>query len=259
MIEEAISKIAEMALQGMEVSEVAIQDRESQWFYDPKAGLISKPLPVPARGHKVLTFSSLKEAVEKYKDLEGAAAWVSLNAIAVVLDDADKSRREDRLFMELSPSSVFNTLNGLQQRAQIDQKDLVRMLRTDLRFTDMDVELRSLVERVKFTTNETTEGTLKHGSDSLGLSVHAEAAGTGGLPEEVEIKFHAYPSLHEELEDTDLLVVKCVFEVFPRERYFRLAPLPGEMERARWQAVVAIQGYLRDTLPDDVSVFAGTL
>lgn len=199
--------------------------------------------PPSPRDHKFSTLASLI----KY---EAETMWVAPHQVVAILDD----KCQERATLPLLLSPIFATLESIASK-RLEQKGLIDCLRIQFAGAGVNPETFELaIRKVKFLTEDEQAGDLTpNKSDAMGRSIRAQVQAADELPDAIDFTFRAYPSM----DILQTVKVSCAVNVNLKERYFQLIPLPGEIDRAKADAVESVRATLADRLPD-VGVFCGT-
>ena len=143
------------------------------------------------RRHKVADLDSLVAAVSRFgnktDDGPESTLWIADSGISFLVDDSD---RRDRVSMPLSMSTARAAIVKSIINQNVAQKQLVWLLRTDLRFAITKEELLDKVKSIKWSRNSDGESQVDLlGKESLRNDTVSRIEGTGELPEQVTASF----------------------------------------------------------------------
>lgn len=258
MISDALQFLNEQSKQARRVIDTKLGDKRNA-LLDIGGNVVPHPLPVPRLGATVRTVESLAAALKHYDDNETTIAiWVSLDRVVAVFHDVLEDYRDDRITLPLHPSPVFGTLRTMEKNTY-EQQQLLQVLRHDLKPTTITPEGFDLaVSALKFSTVDDEEGKFTaNKSDSMGRSIRAEVEGNLDRFQTVNVAFLPYPALIDEVPEE--VSVGCGVNLLVRDRRIRVAPYPGELEKAETTAVDLVRKAIEDALPSYKGrVFCGT-
>lgn len=251
MIDDAISKIADMQHAATRLSKLDISDERTA-FYDQRGDVLGVPRPVPARKHTVLTVESFAAAVGRYG--KEATAWCVLNGVVCVLSDSDDAHRCDTVRLPITPSDCFAVL---ERQGWVKQATLVDTLRHSLAAAAIDPEnTLPLLRNLKFATQTEQTGEFTNSTAKMGKSVASQVTGESDLPDTVSVEFHPFPSLADEIDVA--VVVFCTLFTNPADGLLKLEPRQGELEKARTNATRALRDTIAKAVDGKADVFVGT-
>ena len=225
MIKEALQYLTQLARDSNALLKIDSEPSDVYFQRAPDGTLHRRTADPPPRASRVHSLQSFIAAVKAYvMDDTLASVWVSSSSVVAVLDD---ETRRDRITFPVTLTRTVKTLKRLEDNpTDLTQAALIRLFRVDLASTLEDSALLDAVRSVKFTKNESGESTMQHGMASLGRSVQAELAGTGGIPGAVTLSIRIF----EEVDCTGKII--CAIEIDVEKQCFRLLPIPGQLPEA---------------------------
>ena len=111
------------------------------------------------------------------------------------------------------------------------------MLRTSFA-NAVSEETIKLFTRVRAKSNADGAITLAVGKGGMSREVIAEVTGTAAIPEEIIFRVQVFDIREQE---TVRVPVRCALDVDEESAQFRLIPIAGELQRARWSAMSFIR------------------
>jgi hypothetical protein len=242
MISEAIKTLQQMSDEQKRLRHLPELTNSYYHYFDDGKGEIVAHVRLPRdRNHEVGDLSSLVDAIERYSS-DCSSCWVSMDAVRVVLDDDEI--RCDSINLPLQPHEAFAVLEGkawLEQRAMVD---LVRHNLADCTLSP-DWTLDAL-RTMTFRAGHEQTGRHSDHAASLGKSITAEVTGTDKLPKTVQVEFHPFPSLSDELDVA--VTVHCTLFTDAVSCLIQLAPQPGQIDQAKRTALLGLKKLLDTSL-----------
>lgn len=184
----------------------------------------SSPRP---RAHKLATVAEVLDFVERKGTEQGSVIWYDRDYVTVIVDD---STRRDHAQVNLTFTPQFAMLLSLEKRRAFKQKDFVRLLRVELAGTQQDSRLLDWVRSVRFTSQGTAAGQVRHGRESMGRDL--DAAVTSELADECPEEITLLVRVYDDPVMTTRSKVVCAVEIEPASEEFSLTPLPLELHNA---------------------------
>src|SRR5262249_167570 len=108
----------------------------------------------------------------------------------------------------------------------MDQAAFVRLLRITLRSCVDNGNLLAALRSVQFHVNQDSKVTLKHGQDTMGRNIDAQAMTEAGIPEDLVFGVRVFDAM------PIAAAIACAIEIFPQDQKFKLPPFPLEVFRA---------------------------
>lgn len=249
MLTDALKWLGDTITTGKSAKVLDLKDPRTS--YVDQGGMLNKfPVPPSLRSHKVESVDDLADAAEKWSG--DNTVWIGADAVRLVLNDAD---RRDVVTLPLVKSPQFTTLEKLAATPQLDQQQVIRLLRVNLPGIERRLELLSIIRKIKFRQSTSGEDDIQHGKESLGRAIEAQVTGSGDIPETVIVTGPIYCNPGEREQS---YAVGLDLEILPTEQKFRLCPLPDELDRATRDALQSIRERLNEALPDGTAIFFGT-
>lgn len=241
MIEEAIQKICDLAVEANEPKEFHPQAEPPHVYFiqDKEGDFVRHDAEPMVRNHKALSIEALVDFAKIHKD-EGAPVviWYSRNGVFAILNDAS---RRDRIALDLSYSEQFNYIKT--PAPQLNQKQMLIAFRIQLAdCLGMHPSLIDMLRKVDWKRVEESSGEVRQGKVSLGKKLEANLSNLPGLPEEVTLDmpiFHGYSWRAQ---------IRCAFEADAETISFCLRPLAGQLEAGIRQGEFSLLTTLDETL-----------
>ena len=270
MIKEALQYLTDLARKGYEPHILEAKQEADDRYYLVENGtaelLTARPSP---RRHAFYSLGAFVDAVNVYEaDLrvptERVAVFAGRGKITAILND--DSDRRDRLKMVLPYTIAFaklaflaeaRSLSGIVDvsRGHLSQRNFLNMLRIVFAgCVDADVvaSFRNLSQRVE----NQADGTVGHGSESMGRRILAEVLNEGNtLPEEIKITTPVY----ENWGLNEPAFITCAVDIDPHELTIAMIPQGGQLEDAIRTADESVINYITGHAAKDVQVFMGAV
>lgn len=213
-----------------------------------KGELIDRTVPPDLRNHTVESVADLASAAKRWKP--DPAIWIDGKQIVLIPDDQD---RRDRVTLPLKQSAVFSCVKKLAEQPKMDQQQLIRLLRHELRNAVNIATILTAVRKIKFRSLTQGHADIQHGNESLGRQIESEVVGADAIPEGLTVPTNVFSNPGE----IDLVFpVTLSLEIDVSAQKFLLKPMPDEIERVEDQALADIRERIEDGLPG-VPVFFG--
>ena len=250
MIKEALESLGKTFQAAASARVLNIPGNDGRKCYvDQNGTLTVYDVPPPLRAHHVNSVDDLIAAARKWNT--GPVVWISGEAIVLVPDDAD---RRDRITLKLVKSAAFAKLCSLASEPELNQAELVRLLRVDLVGAVNRVGLLAAVRQIRFRQSTAGESTIQHGNESLGRTIESQVSGASEIPETVLVSCSVFSNPGEREKR---LTIACDLEIITAESAFRFHPLPDELERVKDEALADIRETIGEAL-GNVAVFFGS-
>lgn len=248
MIEEAIDKIAELAISGYRQELVrpdglALRSDQAIWYPGDGERPLVFSTELRARDIVCQSIGGVFEAA-RYLAKEGAITIaIDTGGIGVYLREREPVSTRALLQFNHTPAWRFACAGGV-----LTQKTLVRMLRQHFSGRISPSSLLQLVRSIRFAQSTEGGSEVKVGSESLGRSVlsRVTGAGDGEWPEEVFLSCQMYEDVPESALEPARL--RMYFDVDVEKQAFILEPMAGEVSAAQGQAVTWMAGWLGERL-----------
>lgn len=215
--------------------------------------LIEKDVPADLRAHSVDSVADIVAAAQRWKTKN--IIFISGREVVLVLDDDD---RRETVTMDLKQTALFETLAKLNESPKMDQTQLIRLLRRDLRKATEAEKILPLVRNIKFKQHTEGSSFVQHGSESLGRTIENEVLGIdkdNPLPSLIVVNTSVYQNPGEEVFS---LGIGLDLEILTTEQKFVLKPMPGDLEAAIEGAKGSIRKRLVEQLKE-AGIFFGSL
>lgn len=221
---------------------------------------VSFEVLIPNAGHRDQRVLRLDQVPEVVRLLQGdrfaekPAVWFTEDAVIVIHDDVDGSRRLDRTSLKLVRTPEYSRLLKLGE-TDLTQKQLVGLLRITLAdcATESSQRLLEVSKVLNSKVSQTSHGTIIKGRESLGRDIDAEImSDVGELPDEVTFAVRLYDD--PKLEQRQQIV--CAVEWDPQATSCQIIPQPASLRDARDALLDVLGSYLAAEC--DCPIFHGT-
>lgn len=243
MLSEGLTKLGSLVEAALKPIEVENSDEFSTTYFVPQTREFKRiEYPPPDIRDCVDTIDDFIAILKHHKADDKSNVFLGLSkSVAILNDDMEEGYRKQRLFLRLSPSTVFGAFADAQ--APKNQKDFLRKIRTDLAVCDFDCDLKSAIETIKWRQSEDSETTHTNQTDGMGRSVRAEVQGMKSpIPETVKLSFYPFP-----LESSiGSVQIECELIVDHAEKKFFLIPHPHSLDLAKRDALISLQTFLAE-------------
>lgn len=217
-------------------------------YVDQAGTLVPLDIPPGNRGHKVDAVDDLIAAAQKWNT--SPVVWINGESVVLVTNDAD---RRDSVTLPLVKSHQFATLIRLVKDPELDQTEMIRLLRIDLAGAAGRAELLAAIRKLKWRTAVSGDANIQHGNESMGKMIENEVTGGGSIPESVLVTCPVYQN-HGERDNS--FGILCDLEIVASDQAFRFKPIPDEIERVTEAALAGIRDRITEALPE-VAIFFG--
>lgn len=252
----AIQEIKDLVLEASPVLESSLRGGESFLIRNPDGSVRVLNVPVMPADHTALDLASLKAMADRDHSSEGeeyvAGVFVSDDQIQVVVEDGS-TRTNNTLNLPLHPA--FRHLLNWQRLTPVSQKDLVRLLRTELR-EHVDPALIATFSRLRFTDNNDTLSEVRPTSKALDVSIRQRVATDSGQDAPETIRFHV-PVYDIREARGDQYGVEVYVEYDYEKKAFLLLTVHSDLRAARESAVAELMDDLKTHAGDRFPVFYG--
>lgn len=259
MIAEAIQAIKDLA--NAEHNRKRFDENEVGTVAVDKDGSATPVVQQASTRADVDDLASLVRGIKAYAGPE-STVWVSENAVIAVLDDIDEwpgyrlPNNDGSAYIlpthDIDKITLGVSMNGLLERSswplKVNQPAFLQKLSYDFASAKFDVELKSIVRTIRWATHDEAHQDIKQGSDAMGRSVRNEASGAADFPEYVNIDIKAFEA---PVLERVAVTVEAQFIVDTAGRTLGLLPLPGELERAKRDALNKLRFEMITTLNGD--------
>lgn len=250
MLKEALAFLGERFSKSEAARLLAIPGDGRKAYVDQGGTVTPYDVAPPLRAHRVDSVEDMVGAAQRWNGKP--VLWISGESVVLVPDDND---RRDRVTLPLVKSAQFARIVALGKSPELEQPDLLRLLRIDLPGVVGRSDLIATVRKIKWRTSAGGEASIAHGNESLGRQIEAEVTGAGNIPESLLVSCNVYQNSGER---DHTFTVALDLEILPHEQKFRLKPLPDEIERVTEEALADIRERLMSGLGESVEVFYGT-
>lgn len=244
----AIQDIKDLVLEASPVLESGLRGGESYLIRNPDGSVRTFNVPVMPTSHTALDLASLKTMADRDHNSQGeeyvTGVFVSDDQIQVVVEDG-QFRTANTLQLPLHPA--FGHLLTWRRLTPITQKDLVRLLRTELR-EHVDPTVIATFSRLRFTDNNDTLSEVRPASKALDVSIRQRVATDSGQDAPETIRFHV-PVYDIREARGDQYDVEVYVEYDYEKKCFVLLTVHSDLRAARESAVAE--------LIDDLKAHAG--
>lgn len=213
-----------------------------------KGALIDRPIPPGLRNHTVDSVADLVNAARRWKD--DPVIWIDGTQVVLVPHDGD---RRDRVTLPLKQSTVFTCVKKLAEQSRLEQPQLIRLLRHELRSAANLSSILTAVRKIKFRSLTQGHSDIQHGNESLGRQIENEVVGAEAIPESLVVSTNVFTNPGE---IDNKFTIGLSLEIDVAAQRFVLKPMPDEIEVAEDMALAGIRERIEHGLPD-VPVFFG--
>lgn len=181
----AISEIKELVLESSVIVQSDARDGERYLVRNPSGEVKLFEIPYSNLNNTALDLRSLKTMLDRDGDVV-QDVFVSDDRIEAVVEDGHY-RTINKLALPLHPA--FQHMLNWQAPTKLDQKALVRLLRTELR-DNVEPTVIQTFSRLKFTNNEESTSEVRPQSAALDISIRQRVATDAGqdAPETIHFK-----------------------------------------------------------------------
>jgi hypothetical protein len=255
MLAEALKFFSELAQKSQAPTKLDQPDPRKA-VYAVGGSLVDVDLPPPPREHQPGTLAEVIALANRFAG-DGAhpVVWYDQDQVVLVIDDL--GHRIEHATLALQRSDVLDRLIQLRAtKPWLDQKDALRLVRIELAGTLAPDVLLDRLRKIKIENGQAVTSHVRHGAESMGRSINAAVSGEGEIPEGVVLDVPAYKTPGEADRRYGLA---CSIEVEPTRglQFFRLMPLPDELERVEALAVASIGERLVEGLDDAIPAYQG--
>lgn len=206
---------------------------------------------------KCLTLDSLCEWIYQIKFAENSTReiWIGDRGVCAAMGRQFASYA----FENSDPFTKLREWAGLQNATkELSQTELYRLIRTMFRGCLPDEpSLASKIGKVDIKKAQEATGTVASGKVSVSKSMMAEASGATELPDLLSFKVPLFKTSPLNLE----VRVNAAFDLDPQNETFRVAILPGEIDRAIHQGRVYLRSLvdarLAELKSENIEVYFG--
>lgn len=246
MLKEFVQAIGNLAVSAGEPKTIADPADPRKAYVTHNGQLREFAVPPPLLTAPVETVASLVEAIETFGG-SSTSIWHDRSQIIALLDNTD---RLEWVKLRLQQSQQFKALSALPK--SFDQRGLVLFLKRVLTGS-IDDGLLPIFRQLDFSKREEATGTVKHGDESLGRSIHAKVIGQNDIPEFMAASIRVYANPEMRFTAT----VRLSVDVDVQRGMIDLTPLPDELENAILSTQECIAALLSELAPETATVFYG--
>lgn len=252
----AIQEIKELVQEASPILEENVRGGENYLIREPDGSVRFFEVPIKPGNHTAFDLASLKAMADRDHDLDAeqfvTGVFVSDTQIQVVTEQAF-SRVMNTLALPLHPA--FQHLLNWQTLKNITQKELVRLLRTELR-EHVDPSVIATFSRLRFTDNNDTLSEVRPQSKALDVSIRQKVATDTGQDAPETIKFRV-PVFDIREARGDQYEVEVYVEYDYEKKCFQLLTVHSDLRTARENAVAEIMDDLKAHAGDRFPVLYG--
>lgn len=252
----AISEIKELVEDASPILETNVRGGENYLIREPDGTVRFFEVPIKPASHTALDLTSLKAMADRDHQPEAeqlvTGVFVSDNQIQVVTEQSH-SRVTNTLNLPMHPA--FQHLLNWQRLTGVTQKELVRLLRTELR-EHIDPTVIATFSRLRFTDNNDTLSEVRPQSKALDVSIRQKVATDTGQDAPETIKFHV-PVFDIREARGDQYPVEVYVEYDYDAKKFMLLTVHSDLRTARENAVAEIMDDLKAHAGDRFPVLYG--
>ena len=244
----AIQEIKELVQEAGPILEENVRGGENYLIRQPDGTVKFFETPIKPVSHTAYDLASLKAMADRDHDVDAghtvSGVFIADGQIQVVTEEL-YARVTNTLALPVHPA--FQHLLNWQRLTPITQKDLVRLLRTELR-EYVDPTVISTFSRLKFTDNNETVSQLRPTSAALDVSIRQRVATDNDQDAPETIRFHV-PVYDIREARGDQYGVDVYVEYDYDKKCFLLLTVHSDLRSARESAVAE--------LIDDLKAHAG--
>lgn len=252
----AIQEVKDLVLAASPVLEADVKGGEKFLIRQPDGSVRFFEVPVKPSNHTVFDLASLKAMADRDHEPNSeqlvTGVFVSDKEIQVVTEQ-EFSRVTNTLALPLHPA--FQHLLNWQRITNITQKDLVRLLRTELR-EHVDPTVIAAFSRLRFSSSDDTLSEVRPQSKALDVSIRQKVATDKGEDAPETIKFHV-PVFDIREARGDQYEVEVYVEYDYEKKCFQLLAVHSDLRTARENAVAEIMDDLKAHAADRFPVLYG--
>jgi len=232
MLKELFQAIADQAIKASAPVKDAFDPTKFYVYRDNEGELKTLGSAVEFRRHSVNTIDDLAQFAKDHIDeVEMSSVFYNRNSITLFINDED---RRDRVTIELALSPQFTLMKELKGSAE--QGEVIRALRSTLfGCFSPDLKLVESLRNLKWGDESTGESNLQRGKASIGSAIRRELNGLESIPEYIDFTVPVF-STKVEYKAT----IKCLLDPDEKNKRIILAPLPGQIDTALFEAEVEI-------------------
>lgn len=176
--------------------------------------------------------------------------FVEEDGIICVLDDGD---RLEKVLMQFELSDQFRVFEKLKHGLQ--QRELVRILRTSLAGCVEHNEFLKIVRQLEFDVNRNARGSVSHTKESLGRSVDKEVrTKAGDMPEEISVRLPLFKVPHDIPSE---MVLQCAVTLDIDNEKIAIEPTGSSLSAERNAVMLNIVNHLDGIVGEKVTVVSG--
>lgn len=263
---DALVEFDRICKSGVSIAPIEIEGRTDRvWVRGPDGTLTQQDVPLPPPELRAYEANSVEgfcqqvlHLAPKFKDAGGVAVFVGAEAngrgkIAAVLGEHE---RREEVVMELVPHPAAVKLAEWEadNGCEIEQRDLLWLLRTTFANAVQPASFVPAIRQVKFRVNTAADSSVQIGRESMGKSVDAEMVqGSDAVGEELQLKMPVYTNVREEAGPAGFVV--CQLDILIGKQKFKIKPWAGEVTARREAANRAIAATIRTKLGEAAVVF----
>ena len=217
---------------------------------------------VPPRNYESATIHGFAQTVNDLSpmpDIGEVRIFVGANGATALLDE--RGERCDRVRM---PLSILPSFARFESDFQIDQPDLIWLLRSEYADRFAPETFLPAIKKVRFRDGQSGVSEVQHGRETIDLSVEAELTGVDeSLAEELVFQTSVFDVLAAEATPP-LFPVRCAVRILPKSRAFVISPIEGQYVSALAAATRTIVSEMTskldrlandENLPSNVKIF----
>lgn len=259
-LSDAIDNLKTMAVEATELQKIETKDPRRLTFVVPKDGSVKVfELPPPPRAHRVHTLSDLikfsNAAASHHVSPAAPVVWHEHGGVLLTLNDGD---RRDTVSLNLIQGRQFTVIKGLVSAEGLNQGQLVKLLKRDLRDTVVEQSAGDLITKlaeIRFRSTDDLAGNVQRRRESIDANVVHELANVEAIPETVVLSVPVYDN--PDLRESTVVTIGMSLDIDLEDRHFVFKPLPGELENAVHAAQHVVRERLEKELADGTPVYYG--
>lgn len=238
----AITEVERLVLEGHNILAEHVRPGQQLLLRDSGGDVMVFTVPLNDANAALFDVASFKAYADQHAKL-GVLKTVFLSDQQIIADNWEDNHAWQGV-LKLPEHPLFQTVQGWTKPVMVTQKDLVRLLRTQLR-DHVDPAMIATFARLKFTSNEAVTSNLRPTSSALDSSIHRQVAQDNGedAPETILLRGPVY-DIPEARGDEYEFTVYVEYDY--DKRAFILQTVHGDIRQAREQAISKLLNDLTD-------------
>lgn len=251
----AITEVERLTIAANGVIERNVQPGQKLLVRDPEGKLGVFQVPLNNTSSTLLDLNSLKTTADIEQERGNLkAAYVGDQGITLTSDDGEH-RWKARLELPYHP--LYQFVQAWGKPTTFTQKELVRMLRTQLR-DHVDPTITATFMRLKFTNNSETTAQVRPTSAALDVSIRQQVAQDNGqdAPETIRLRGPVYDIPEARSDEYEFTVY---VEYDHDAGKFILQTVHADLRQAQEEAISGLIGTLKDHSNSRYPVLYGSI